>query len=324
MQTYKYITLEERVKISILLKEKKGPSEIGRILGKDKSVISREIKRNSSPGSYQIYSGVQAQKRFDERAKKKGRKSKIDDQMKLEIKERLVKKWSPEQIVGRCKIDKVPMASHETIYLYIYEDKKNGGDLFNNLRQSHRTRRKRRNKNDSRGQIIDRISIKDRPKVVEKRKRIGDWEGDTIVGHRHKSQIGTMVERMSKLTIIVALNQKTAQETADQFVREMKNTALPIYTITFDNGKEFSNHKQIAKELKTDVYFADPYSSYQRGTNENTNGLIRQYFPKGTDFSKVTIEHLKEVENELNNRPRKKLKFLTPNEYFRKSVAFKT
>ena len=156
------------------------------------------------------------------------------------------------------------MASHETIYLYIYEDKKNGGELFNNLRQSHRTRRKRRNKNDSRGQIIDRISIKDRPKVVEKRKRIGDWEGDTIVGQRHKSQIGTMVERKPKLTIIVPFNQKTAQQTADQFVREMKNTALPIYTITFDNGKEFSNHKQIAKELKTDVYFADPYSSYQR------------------------------------------------------------
>ena len=324
MQTYKYLTIEQRVEIALYHREGKGPSEIGRLVGKDKSVISRELKRNCSPGSYQLYNGSQAQKRCDQRSKNKGRKAKLDAEMESIIKQKLALKWSPEQIVGRCKKDRIEMVSHETIYLHIYKDKKNGGLLFESLRHSHRSRRKRSNTNKTRGQISDRVSISERPEVVEKRVRIGDWEGDTIVGKDHKSAVATLVERVSCMTLIVALPEKTAVETAKQIIGEMVQIDLPIFTITFDNGKEFSEHKTIANELKTKVFFADPYSSFQRGTNENTNGLIRQYFPKKTDFKTISIAELKQVQHELNNRPRKKLDFLTPIEYFRKYVAFKT
>jgi IS30 family transposase len=324
MQTYKYLTIEQRVEIALYHREGKGSSEIGRLIGKDKSVISRELKRNSSPGSYQLYNGIQAHKRFEQRSKNKGRKAKLDAEMKNIIRQKMALKWSPEQIVGRCKKDGIEMASHETIYLYIYENKKNGGVLFESLRHSHRTRRKRSNKNKTRGQISDRVSISERPEIVEKRERIGDWEGDTIVGKDHKSAVATMVDRVSSMTLIVPLADKTAAETAKQIIEEMKQIDLPIFTITFDNGKEFSEHKTIANQLKTKVFFADPYSSFQRGTNENTNGLIRQYFPKKTDFKTVSKEELKQAQDELNNRPRKKLGFLTPIEYFRQSVAFKT
>lgn len=324
MQTYKYLSIEQRVQIALYHKEGKGPSEIGRLIGKDKSVVSREIKRNSSPGEYHLYNGVQAQKRFDQRSKNKGRKPKLNAEMKGIIEEKLRLKWSPEQIVGRCKTEHTPMVSHETIYLYIYEEKRDGGIMYENLRQSHRTRRKRSNTNKKRGQMTDRVPISERPDVVDKRERIGDWEGDTIVGKNHKSAVATMVERVSKMTLIIPLEEKTASETAKQIVKEMKQIELPIFTVTFDNGKEFSEHKTIASELQTKVYFADPYSSFQRGTNENTNGLIRQYFPKKTDFKTVSIAELKQTQEALNNRPRKKLGFLTPFEYFQKRVAFKT
>lgn len=324
MQTYKYLTIEQRVQIALYQKEGKGSSEIGRLIGKDKSVISRELKRNSSPGAYHLYNGVQAQKRFEQRSKNKGRKPKVSPEMKTLIEEKLSLKWSPEQISGWCKLKHIPMVSPETIYLLIYEDKRAGGALYENLRHSHRTRRKRSNTNSKRGQMPDRVSIKQRPEIVEKRERIGDWEGDTIVGKDHKSAVATMVERVSVMTLIVPLSEKTAAETAKQIVKEMKEIELPIYTITFDNGKEFSEHKTISNELKAEVFFADPYSSYQRGTNENTNGLIRQYFPKKTDFNTVSITELKQAQEALNNRPRKKLNFLTPIEYFRKHVAFKT
>jgi IS30 family transposase len=324
MQTYKYLTIEERVQIALYHKEGKGPSAIGRLIGKDKSVVSRELQRNSSPGAYHLYNGVQAQKRFEQRRKNKGRKPTLSTEMKTIIDEKLRLKWSPEQIVGRCKLEHIPMVCHETIYLYIYEDKKKGGLLYENLRQHHRTRRKRCNTNNKRGQIPDRVSMKERPEIVDKRERIGDWEGDTIVGKDHKSAVVTMVERVSAMTLIVPLSEKTAAQTAKQIVNEMKQIDLPIYTITFDNGKEFSEHKTIQKQLQTKVFFADPYSSYQRGTNANTNGLIRQYFPKKTDFNTVEIEQVKLAQDQLNNRPRKKLNFLTPIEYFRKNVAFKT
>ena len=244
--------------------------------------------------------------------------------MKEEIDSKLSLKWSLEQICGRSRVDGVSMISHESIYLYIYEDKKTGGVLYTHLRQSHRTRRKPRNSNDKRGQIIVRVPISERPEVVSERSRIGDWEGDTIVGKIHKSGIGTVVERVSKLTVNLPLKSRDANKTANQIVKEMKKGKVPILTITFDNGKEFANHKLIENELRTKVYFADPYSSYQRGTNENTNGLIRQFFPKGTDFNLVNSDQLKIVEDLLNNRPRKTFGFLTPNEYFYQSVAFKT
>lgn len=324
MQTYKYITYEQRAEIALLHKQGLGPTEIGKIIDKDKSVISRELRRNCSEGKYHLYNAPQAQKRYLERSQNKGRKTKLTLEIKEEINSKLSLKWSPEQISGRSQKDGIPMVSHESIYLYIYEDKRAGGFLYKDLRQSHRTRRKRRLSNDKRGQITDRVSIKDRPAIVTDRSRLGDWEGDTIVGKNHKSNIGTIVDRVSKLTVIVPLKSREASETANQIVKEMQKINTPILTITFDNGKEFANHKFIEDELKANVFFADPYSSYQRGTNENTNGLIRQFFPKGTDFNQVNHSRLKDVENLLNNRPRKTLGYLTPIEYIYQSVAFKT
>ena len=216
------------------------------------------------------------------------------------------------------------LASHETIYNYIYADKKADGMLYIHLRQTHRARHKRKNTNKKRGIIKDRVSIHDRPKEIESRVRLGDWEGDTIVGKNHKSAIATLVDRVSKETKIMKLPTKTARTTAKQITLKMKKSKTPVLTITFDNGKEFAEHKRIAKILNATIYFADPYSAYQRGTNENTNGLIRQYLPKGTDLNLITHYDLKKIENSLNNRPRKTLGFLTPNEYIYKSVAIKT
>jgi IS30 family transposase len=285
MQIYKTIQYEHRVLISQYLKEGKKQIEIGNILGFCRSVISREVSRNSSPGSYRLYSAAQAQKRADERNATKGRKTKITGEIELKVKSYLENDWSPEQIAGRTKKEGTQLVCHETIYQYIYKDKANGGSLYIHLRQTHRTRHKRKNKTKKRGIIRDRVSISQRPAIVEERKRLGDWEGDTIIGKGHQSALVTMVDRKSKITKIIKLKEKTAKETAAQIRKNMAKSNMPILTITFDNGKEFADHKTIANGLKADVYFADPYSAFQRGTNENTNGLIRQYLPKGTDFT---------------------------------------
>lgn len=324
MQTYKKIQYEHRILIAHYLKSGNTKSEIARLLGFCRSVITREINRNCSSGSYQLYNAHLAHQRAEERSKYKGRKSLIVGDIKEKIDLYLSDKWSPEQIAGRTKLEGKMLASHETIYCYIYADKKAGGQLFTHLRQRHKARQKRSNGNKKRGIIKDRISIHDRPEIIEQRTRLGDWEGDTVVGKNHKSAIATLVDRTSKETKIIQLLTKTAQTTARNIVKKMNNSTTPVLTITFDNGKEFADHKMISKKLGVVIYFADPYSAYQRGTNENTNGLIRQYLPKGTDFNLVTKNELQKIENSLNNRPRKSLDYLTPNEYIYKSVAIKT
>ncbi len=324
MQTYKTIQYEQRILIAQYIKENKGQNEIGRLLSIDKSVISREIKRNSSPGTYKLYNAQQAEKRSRERSKNKGRKSLIVGVVKLKIDKLIAMKWSPDQINVRTKSAGENLACHETIYQYIYKDKREGGTLFMHLRQTHRARHKRCNTYRKRGIIKDRISISERPEIVEQRTRLGDWEGDTMIGKNHKSAIVTMVDRTSKQTKIMKLKSKNARQTAAKITRRMKASKTPVLTITVDNGKEFSEHKRITKALNAQVYFADPYSAYQRGTNENTNGLIRQYLPKGTDLNLVSQYELKKIENSLNNRPRKSLGYLTPNEYICQTVAIKS
>jgi IS30 family transposase len=310
--------------IAQYLKEGKTKSEIALLLSFCRSVITREINRNCSTGSYRLYNSFQANERALLRSKTKGRKAVIVGAIKEKIDYLLGEKWSPEQITERSKKDGEMLASHETIYAYVYANKMAGGQLYTHLRQTHRTRRKRRNSNTRRGIIKDRVSIHDRPLIIETRTRLGDWEGDTIVGKNHKSAIATLVDRTSKETKIIKLPTKTAKTTARQINNKMSKSKTPVLSITFDNGKEFAEHKKIAKKLNTYIYFADPYSAYQRGTNENTNGLIRQYLPKGTDLNLITHYELKKIENSLNNRPRKSLDYLTPNEYIYKSVAIKS
>lgn len=205
---------------------------------------------------------------------------------------------------------------HETVYQLIYEDKANGGDLYQYLRIALKPYRKRYGHYDRRGKIKNRVVIDARPAIVDKRSRVGDWEGDTIGGKNRASAMLTLVERKTLYTVIMRLTGKRADWLAKTSVAGMKAIKSKVKTITFDNGLEFADHETIAKGLGAEIYFAHPYASWERGTNENTNGLIRQYFPKGTDFTTVTDRQIKHVMNRLNNRPRKTCGCCSLNELF--------
>ena len=236
------------------------------------------------------------------------------------IQRKLRQDHSPEQIAERMKRDcqwRGPQLSHERIYQHIWKDKAGGGTLYKHLRiGGSKQRRKRRNSRDMRGTIKNRVGIKARPAIVEKKIRIGDWEGDTVVGKNHQGALVTLVDRKSKLTLIGKVNRYTAEAVEQAIISLMELLPRRTYTLTVDNGKEFSNHENVAATLQLKVYFADPYSAWQRGLNENTNGLIRQYVPKGSDIRTFSDEQIEYIMDRLNNRPRKSLGFLTPNEVF--------
>ena len=214
-------------------------------------------------------------------------------------------------------------ASIETIYQYVYRQQKQGDKIYVKLRRKRKNKRKRLKKDDNRGKIPNKVMIDKRPKIVDNKKRIGDWEGDTIIGKDHQSAILTLVERKSKFTLIIPLAAKKAQEVEEKIAITLPKIRLPVWSITFDNGHEFSNHLNIAKQLNCQVFFAFPYHSWERGLNENTNGLIRQYIPKKTDFKDFSDEYVQEVQNKLNNSPRKTLNFQTPIEYLKNmKIAF--
>jgi transposase, IS30 family len=223
--------------------------------------------------------------------------------------------WSPEQIQGRLRLEKQQTVSAEWIYQHVYADKRNGGTLYRHLR-SQKKQRKRYAGHARRAQIPNRTSIEKRPKIVASKKRIGDWEGDTLIGAHHRGAILSCTERKSKLTLLRKLDTKGALEVKREFIDLLAPVADKVFTITLDNGKEFCEHKAIAAGLNAQIYFAHPYASWERGFNENTNGLIRQYLPKKTDFALVTDGEVLRVEARLNNRPRKTLGFKTPNEVF--------
>jgi IS30 family transposase len=236
----------------------------------------------------------------------------IDDATWQFAQEMLILQWSPEQISGHAAI------SPETVYQRVYADKRTGGLLWKNLR-CQKQRKKRYGKIDRRGTIPNRLSIDDRPAIVETRSRIGDWEADTIIGKNHRQAIVSIVERKTGLTLIRKVERKTAQAVSQAMTGLLKPHLRKVHTITSDNGREFAGHEEIAATLKADFYFAHPYSSWERGTNENTNGLIRQYFPKNRDFTTITQQEIDTAMERLNNRPRKRLGYQTPNQVFFKS-----
>jgi transposase, IS30 family len=312
---YSQINAEQRVIIATLQKAGYSKPRIAEEISVHRSAIYRELKRNSSQGAYGVYNARQAQQRSTDRASNKGRMQVIDSFMEDHIREAIMHdEWSPEQIKGRAKKDGISMASHETIYQFVYEDKRAGGTLYTKLRRSHRCRRKRKNTNKRRGMIIGRVGIEKRPPVVDRQDRFGDWEGDTIVGKGHKSAMATMVERKSLYTVLIPLDHQGADHTAERIIAAMEGHLCR--TSTFDNGKEFACHLKIAEALNLKVFFASPYSAWQRGCNENTNGLIRQYLPKSTPLGNKSKEEVKAIEDKLNNRPRKKLGYKTPNEVY--------
>ncbi|MEM1003024.1 MAG: IS30 family transposase [Bacteroidota bacterium] len=228
----------------------------------------------------------------------------------------MLKDWSPEQISGYAKRHNLFSISHERIYQFILIDKQKGGDLYKHLRHQNKKYRKRYGSPKRNGPIRNRRFIDERPAVVEEKHRIGDWEIDTIIGKDRKHSVVSIVERKSKFTLLKKISARTASQVTGATIKALKPFLENVHTITGDNGSEFAHHEQIAKKLKADFYFAHPYSSWERGLNENTNGLVRQYLKKGSDFSKVTGKLLYRITESLNNRPRKTLQFKTPNEIF--------
>lgn len=310
---YTHLTREERYQIYALKKAGHTQTEIANVLERHPSTICRELGRNRGRRGYRP---KQAQCFADERRAINART--IDDATWQFAQERLLEQWSPEQISNHADI------SHETLYQRVYADKRAGGLLWKQLR-CQKQRKKRYGKTDRRGIIPNRQSIEKRPAIVETRDRIGDWEADTIIGKNHKQAIVSLVERNTGFTLIRKVERKTAEAVSDAMTALLRPYRRLVHTITSDNGREFAGHERIAKKLQADFYFAHPYASWERGTNENTNGLIRQYFPKNRDFTTITQQEIDTAMHRLNNRPRKRLGFLTPSQVFSKSgVALQT
>jgi IS30 family transposase len=326
LQMSKHITEKQRYAISMMLQIPMTKKAIAEAIGVDKSTVYRELKRNCD-GRSGNYSMDLAQRKADKRKAEKCHKEVLTEQMKKRIKKLLEKGFRPEQITGRSRLNGISMVSHETIYRWIWEDKRSGGKLHKYLRRQGRKYAKRGSKNAGRGFIPNRVDIDERPSIVEQKQRFGDLEIDTIIGKNHKGAILTINDSVTSRVWIRKLTGKETIPVAKITAWALRKVKNLIHTITADNGKEFAKHEEIARKLEINFYFWKPYHSWERGANENTNGLIRQYIPKGTDFSGVTNKQIKWIENNLNNRPRKRLGYLTPNEKFKQiinmnSVAF--
>jgi IS30 family transposase len=311
-KAYHHVTRDERSQIRLLKAMRYCVSDIAKQLKRHRSTISREIKRNSGLRSYTT---KQADSKAMERRSAASRKPKkmtagLRDLISNGIKEG----WAPEQVSGYFKLEGT-MISQESIYKMIREDKESGGELYKHLRHRGKRYKKRLNgQKAGRGCIPGRIDISERPEIVEKKIRIGDWEADTIIGAKNQGVILSNVDRHSKFVLLRNLRSKHAGGVVEAFDTMMKG--LIVHTITFDNGKEFAGHEKIASMLHASCYFARPYHSWERGLNEHTNGLVRQYLPKSSNLNNVTDEELALVEERLNHRPRKVLGYKTPYEVF--------
>ena len=316
MRTYTQLTQEERYQISVMLKIGQNQTEIAEMIGKHKSTISRELRRNQGQRGYRP---KQAHQMSLDRVKKA--KPRIQEATWALIESKLQEDWSPEQISDWLKQNTDIQVSHERIYLYIYVDKRAGGSLHQHLR-CQKKRRKRYGGYDRRGKLPNRRSIDERPEIVDQRQRIGDWEVDTMIGKGHRQAIVTLTERKSRFALLRKVERRKANLVSAAVIDLLQPVAERLHTITGDNGKEFAEHERIAQELEVSFFFAHPYAAWERGANENMNGLVRQYIPKNRDLLSVTDEELLLIMNKLNHRPRKCLDFKTPFEvFFEQSVA---
>lgn len=316
----KHLTLNQRYKIQALLELNFTKSQIARQVGVDKSCITRELQRNCLDENN--YDAFIAHKLYTEAKRKAGRiTKKFNACIKKEVDKRLKLQFSPEQIEGQLDRLGLEKVSHTTIYKYIWRDKDQDGLLYMNLRSSKKKRRKKYGSGkDNRGIIPNRVSIEKRPKIVDKMSRIGDWEADIIVGKDHKGFMVSLTERRSMFQLIRKVKSKKAEVVEKAIVKMIRDSKLPAYTMTFDNGKEFTNHENIAKALNLKAFFAHPYSSFERGLNENQNGLVRQYFPKKTDFRSISQQQVRKVQKLLNIRPRKSIWFFSPEELIEREL----
>lgn len=317
MSNYKHLTREERYQIQAYKKAGFSQIQIAKELSVNKSTISRELSRNGSK-ILKRYSAVNADKVSMDRRMYASRNSnkKMTTDMITHIIKYIKDDFSPEQTSATLNMRDNINISHVRIYQHIREDKLKGGDLYTHLRFHHTGKRRAQYGAKHKGRIKERVSISQRPKIVDEKIRLGDFEIDTIIGTNKKGAITTAVDRVSLLSIISIPTTKKADEVEAEIKRILSPFKDKIKTITSDNGLEFSNHKNISKALDCEYYFCHPYSSWERGLNEYTNGLIRQYIPKGTSFENITPEYIKMIEDRLNNRPRKSLNWRTPKEVF--------
>jgi IS30 family transposase len=318
--SYTHVSLGERYVIYHLTLYGLSRREIGRRLGRHHSTIGRELTRNGPCHEGAVYVHDVAQDRAAARRRRVRHRRRGDHgRLRRYVVSRLRRDWSPEQVAGRLRrdhpADTQMRISAETIYQWIYHDAAGGGDLFRHLRRRHRRRRKQGGYGTGRGLIPGRVAIAERPAIVACRARIGDWEGDTLEGARGKGGIASLVERKSRYLLAAPLTDKSATTLAAQAIgafRKIPRRARK--TLTVDNGKEFARFKLIEARTGLAVFFADPYAAWQRGTNENTNGLLRQYFPKRSDLRALTHDELAQALQKLNHRPRKGLGYQSPHE----------
>ena len=309
--TYKHLSQNERYQIFCLMKEGLNCTEIAKNLGRSTSTISREIVRNKGGRGYRP---KQADRLAQERSVGSRNARRIEPDVLKAAFDRIAEQLSPEQVAAELPI------SHETLYQHIYADKAAGVALWRNLRCQKKRKKRYASGVERRGQIVGRRPIHERPANVELRRTVGHWEGDTVIGAGHKQAIVTLVERKSGYAVLMKVNHKTSELVSAAVIKKLEPIRDRVKTITFDNGKEFAEHARIDEALGSKTYFADPFSSWQRGSNENFNGLLRQYIPKKRPLSTVTDEELKMIERRLNNRPRKRLGFKTPNQVFHESL----
>jgi len=317
MRHYTQLTEPQRYQIQALMKAGHQQTEIAEVVGVHKATISREMRRNRGLRGYRPR---QAQQLAEARRQHCQRPRIADSTWRL-VEHWLRDEWSPEQISNTLYDRYDIQLSHEWIYQYVLHDKASGGDLYRHLR-CQKQRRKRYGSYSRRGQLVNTTSIDERPAIVDRKTRLGDWEVDTVIGLGHQQALVTLTERGSLYTMIAHVKKRTAAAVRQAIVRLLQSLKRPVYTITSDNGKEFAEHEAISEALEAGFYFAHPYASWERGLNENTNGLIRQYFPKKMDFRSITSKQVKRVMNKLNNRPRKTLGYRTPHEvFFNSNVA---
>jgi transposase, IS30 family len=321
---YNQLTLEQRYMIEAYIKAGKSQIEIALLIGVHKSTVSRELSRNIPKRGQgaKLYIGTKAQIRTDIRHAVKPKYVKFTDDLKADMLYLMAeKKYSPELISAQWKKDNKASISHETLYKFIWKCKHTNKTKYRQYKSAYKhlkhgkRRRKRGNYKDTRGLIPNRVSIEKRPKVVEKRKRFGDFEVDLIMGKNHKSALLVMVDRASLKTEMQKLKGKNADIITKQIIKRLSKYNH-LKTMTFDNDQAFAQHEKIASELNIKTYFTRPYTSQDKGTIENRNGVIRQFFPKKTDFNLIDSKEVKRVEKEINNRPIRKFNYKTPNEVY--------
>lgn len=307
---YTQLTQEQRYVIYVLNKRGEAQTDIADEIGVDDATISRELDRNEGQRGYRY---KQAHRfALERRTGKRGCRITEDDWERVD--DLIREEWSPEQISGRLAKEQTGAVSHEWIYEHLRRDKAEGGELYKHRR--HPSPYKKHGVQDGRGKHTNRTSIEERPKLVEKKDRKGDWEADLVMGANHQGALVTMVERSTMYTLIGHVKRKTAEGVKEEQIRCLSPYKEDVLTMTTDNGREFARHEDVAETLKVSIYFAHPYASWERGLNENVNGLIRQYFPNGEELNDVDSGRIDEAEEKLNHRPRKSLNFQTPHEAF--------